>query len=100
MDFDIPITQSSIVIQPGDATDIETKHIPEAESSIRFIVQYSSNDCSNESSVETNNIRSIDISLADELRCWTVQNNVSHRSMNALLKILSLHGHTDLPIDI
>lgn len=40
------------------------------------------------------------MSLADELRSWTVQNNVPHRSVNALLKILSLYGHSDLPIDV
>jgi len=45
-------------------------------------------------------IFTINISLSDELRCWTIQNNVSHRSVNALLKIFSLHGHSDLAIDV
>ncbi|XP_029173431.1 uncharacterized protein LOC114942276 [Nylanderia fulva] len=92
MDFDIPLTQSNVFIHTGDVADIGTTHIAE----------YLSNDSSNESFVETNcDIPStINISLSDKLRCWTVQNNVSHRSVNALLKILSLHGHSDLPIDV
>ncbi|CAL1672521.1 unnamed protein product [Lasius platythorax] len=91
-DFDTPITQSNVFIHTGDAADIGTKRIAE----------YSSSDSSNESFVETNRDipSTIDMSLADELRCWTVQNNVSHRSVNALLKILSLYGHSNLPIDV
>ncbi|XP_071572521.1 uncharacterized protein [Temnothorax nylanderi] len=102
-DFDTPITQSNVCIHTDDADDIGTNRIAEAESPIRFEVhQYSSSDSSNESFVETNYDipNSVDMSLADQLRYWTVQNNVPHRNVNALLKILSFYGHSDLPIDV
>lgn len=37
--------------------------------------------------------------LANDLKLWVIQQNISHTALNYLLEILRIHGHKELPSD-